>query len=195
MANIKANIDTEVNVKPAKSQVVLVALIITSTICYVAGFMFLWYKPDISWVPLTIASLILFAVYRAWNRSQNDIDLAGSAPTQFTDAVGNSITTDTRALSSPQVVQNIEHLFSGLCHREPLPNPNGLVDNDGNPVPGSEEEAIERVRKVNETAQVITDAVAASFNENNREATYQQPNIDEPQSEILITTNASKSQA
>jgi hypothetical protein len=154
-----------------------------------AGFIFLWHKPSLSWVPISVGILVLFFSAGGWFYSQKDVDYEASVPTYFADSEGNQLITDTRAFSSPTMVQSLEKIFSGLSHRKPLPDPDGLVDESGTPIPNSKSEAQKRVRDVNMAAQEITDMAIAAFGGSENSMAVEQPLLNEPKSDILIATN------
>ena len=112
--NIQTKLDAGVVLKPAKSHVVLVSLIALAAFCFISGFGFIYIGNEMYWLPIVIGcSLCLFAIM-GWFNSQKDIDQENWNPTCFADATGNTLSTDTRALSSPQVVQHIEKVFSAI---------------------------------------------------------------------------------
>ncbi|WP_148261964.1 hypothetical protein [Methylomonas methanica] len=182
--------NTDIQVKPSKSQVVLVSLIILSGICYMAGFLFLWENKTHAWVPLIIGTSIIIPSIFAWFKSQKDTDLENSKPTSFTDGRGNQIVTDTRALMSPEVVQNMERLFCTLTHREPLPEPDGILDKNGIPIPNTVDEARSRVDQANQQAQEIASTASIKLGMSHNSEQGVQPLIDEPYSPKIIHTNA-----
>lgn len=188
----KASLNTSVQVRPSRSQVVLVLLILVSAGCFFTGFAFLWEGKDSSWVPLSIGVFLCAFVVFAWFRAQKDTDLENSSPTTFADGSGNQITTDTRALMSPAGVQNMERLFSVLAHRSPLPEPDGLIDDKGNPIPNTEKEARARVRAANQEAQAVTDKAVDILGVRSENEYGVQPLTDEPYSEYMVRTNIQK---
>lgn len=189
MSDLHSNVSAQIDVKPARSHVVLVALIGLSTICFGVGFLFLWHNATFAWIPLLIGFLVLFLVCIGWILSRKDIDLEGGMPTHIGDSMGNYLRTDTRALTSPEVVQNIERIFSGLCYREPLPKPEGMVDDSGSPIPNSAQEAANMIDDINMESQRITDIVMSGLNIQTDMSSGVQPILDEPLSQELIDTN------
>lgn len=185
----QAQLHTNVQVTPVRSQVVLVSLILLAGLCFTAGFAFLWEDKPFSWVPLLFGTLLCSAVIVAWFRAQKDTDLENAKPTTMQDGAGNQITTDTRALASPESVQNMERLFCALTHREPLPEPDGLIDRLGNPIPDSKEEAIVRVTEANNEAQRLTNIATAGFGTEVEVESGIQPLLDEPYSIEVVQTN------
>lgn len=180
---------TNVLVQPSRSQVLLILLVLLSGVCFVTGFAFLWEGKPNSWVPFIIGIPLCIFVITAWFRAQKDTDLENSNPTTIRGSDGNSITTDTRALLSPQSVQNMEKLLCAITHREPLPEPDGLVDENGVPIPNSKIEAQERVNKANMQAGEITDVATDQLGLKVSNEVGTQPLLDEPFSQAIIDTN------
>ncbi|MCU7805484.1 MAG: hypothetical protein KZQ96_20025 [Candidatus Thiodiazotropha sp. (ex Lucinoma borealis)] len=187
-----AQLNTSVQVIPARSQVVLVSFILLAAICLLSGFAFLWENKQFSWIPLGLGTIISCSVVFAWFKAQKDTDLENAKPTIMQDGSGNQITTDTRALASPESVQNMERLFSVLKHREPLPEPDGLIDSSGNPIPSSQREAIDRVNAANNEAQQLTNIAIEELGIENDAEIGIQPLLDEPYSEQVVKTNVGK---
>ncbi|MEW8352661.1 MAG: hypothetical protein AB2665_02580 [Candidatus Thiodiazotropha sp.] len=187
-----AKLKTDIQVRPSRSQVVLVSLIVLAGICYLSGFLFLWEDKQYSWVPIILGVVLSAVVVAAWFKAQKDTDLENSSPTIVRDNIGNQIATDTRALMSPEGIQNMERLFSALTHREPLPEPDGIIDEFGDPVPNTLQEAQKRVIEANLQAQNIADIASSEFGLGQITSSGVQPLLDEPYSEEIIDTNVGK---
>jgi len=84
----------------------------------------------------------------------------------------------------------MERLFTAISHRAPLPEPDGLVDSQGNPIPNTESEAKNRVAKVNAEAQEITNLAIGALGIPAKGESGIQPLIEEPFSTSVIETNA-----
>lgn len=187
---ISAKLHTAINLKPERSQVVLVAFIILSTICFIAGFIFLWYKHPYFFVPIVLGLLFAFVSKEAWNISRHDVDMANATPTTIKDGKsGAEVTTDTRVLSSVEMVQELGNLLTSLCNRTPLPEPSGLVNDDGSPNPDKKAEAQEHVRKVNETTAELTKQAVSFIAGGRHDEVIEQPLIEMLGDEILSKTN------
>lgn len=191
--NYKANLNTDVNITPSRSQVVLVALIAVICICFLVGFFFLWEEKDYAWVPLSIGLIIVLMVLYAWFKAQKDTDLEHASPTTLTDAAGNAISTDSRALMSPVGIQAVERIYNLISHRVPLPRADGVVDSSGKPVPNTEAEANTRVDKVNSEAQEIikiaADELGLNIQPHVSHDLSEQPIIDEPKIKDIADNN------
>ncbi|MBM1143634.1 hypothetical protein GN155_007585 [Alcanivorax sp. ZXX171] len=152
----------------------------------------MWEGKSDAWIPILIGMCVFFFVVFAWWRAQKDTDLENSNPTTVLDGSGNQITTDTRALMSPDGIQHMERIISALAHRAPLPEPDGLIDHEGNPIPNTKEDARLRVDAANHEAQTATNNAAGALGFYQEREYGIQPIIDEPYSEDVIKTNVKK---
>ena len=187
----RVNAKTDVKLKPERSQVFVVALAVISGISLVAGCLFLWHKPVYSWVPFLFSVLFGGTSIFAWTKSHKNIDLAGAAPTTISKSGANiQVSTDSRALTSPETIQALEKIFALLGHREPLPEPDGLIGADGKPTTGSKLEAEARVRQANDEASRLAKDAAILFGGERAESIVEQPQMNAPGNGVLIKTNA-----
>jgi hypothetical protein len=186
-----AEFKTGVDIRPERSHVFIITFAITSALCLFVGFYFLWHKPSYSWVPIVIGISFAIISFLAWNKSHKNIDLANAHPTTIYDQKsGLQFTTDTRALTSPEPIQALERLFTSLSHRIPLPEPDGLVDSSGAPLPDKKQEAIMQIKNINESTEKMTkEAISFIVGASNGEV-IEQPLLQEPGDDILIKTNA-----
>ena len=168
MNQIGAKFRTSIRVSPKGSQVVIVLLIISFIICLLAGFIFLWYVHPYTWIPFGGAIVLLAIVVKLWLISQKDVDLPSPFPTSIESDDGKqrlTFLTDSKVFSAPQLLQLIEEWFSIVNNRRPLPAPDGLVDREGEPVPGSKDQASEKVEDVNLEAKEISQELYARIQE------------------------------
>jgi hypothetical protein len=156
---IQTKVNAKVKIEPLKSQILLIILTIIAGLCLLIGFAFLWNDKPNSWIPLIIGVSLIGLIFYSWLKSQKDTDWENSVPTSFSDSSGNSIVTDTRALMTPESIQALAKLFQILNFRRPLPEADGLIDDQGRLVPNSAKEALEKVTQTNKEAQFITDKV------------------------------------
>lgn len=186
---MKSQIQTDIKISPAKSQTILFCLAIVAAACLLSGFYFLWYKHESSWIPIVIGLMLLAPVVAGWFKSQKDIDLDSAQPTNIVDERGNQLTIDNRALQSPQLIQNLEKIIYALSHREPLPSPDGLVDNKGVPVPDSKGSAQNIVKEINNKIQITTAQAVTAICLGASQDVAPRPLIEEPKSDLVIATN------
>lgn len=154
-----ANFNTEVVVSSSKSQSVIVIVSLAATVCYLVGFAFIWFEKNYIWVPFAAGTLLYLFVFCAWYKAQSDTDLESSVPTSISDSRGTTVSTDARSLKSPALIQLLYNVFECAANREPLPEPDGLVDAFGQPIPNSKAAATEKVDQANKKAQESVDTM------------------------------------
>ena len=188
--NAKADLTTKISLRPQGSQVVLLAFVLVSSICIFVGFHFLWSERS-SWpIPLVTGAIIALATLFAWFHARRDIDLRDAPPTEITTPAGMHVSTDARSLASPALLQGLTNVLQILSHREPLPEPDGLVNEDGVPVQGSKAEAVSIVRAANEGIREHMGEFATMFAPQDRAEAIQQPVLNQEGDNSLIEANA-----
>lgn len=176
----KAQFAANLSLRPRGSQTLLTVLAVIAALALFTGFYFLWHKPNLAWVPLIIGVLGFAACFVGWYRAQPHVDLESPKATSIlSHETGMEIHTDSRTLASRQAVQGLGELFSTLAQRQPLPEPDGLVDSAGAPVPNSKEDAAARVRTANSEAEALFRETAGAFAEPNGEVAAEQPEVVE----------------
>lgn len=168
----KNQLKTEVQIKPKRSQTVLVSWTILAGVCLATGFYFLWEDKNHAWVPLLSGFAIFGLIVFSWFKSQKDTDLEHASPTILQHCDGSLVQIDARALMAPDGIQLLEKIMSIFANRIPLPEPDGIIDSKGNPIPNSQDRAIEIVDKANDEARKLTDIAAKNFGINAEAATY-----------------------
>ena len=143
------SLGAKIFVSPVLSHSVLTIILFISILPLCAGILFLWYDKDHSWILFLISFLLIIIVCVGWWRSQKFIDLGSSNPTIISDKHGNHIVTDARTLESENSVAQLGFLLQSIGMRNPLPEPNGLVDNKGDTLPDTQHKAIELVNNIN----------------------------------------------
>lgn len=152
-----ASITASVSVTPKFSHSFLVALLLLSILPLIAGFSFLWFEKEHSWVPFSIFFCLFAVAVWGWSKSQKSIDMGNALPTTLTDKSGAQICTDSRMLELPHVIENLGNLFQSMGVREPLPEPDGLVSKDGEILPNSQSEAAQVAQNINEEIKAQSD--------------------------------------
>lgn len=167
MASTSANLKASANfdVKPAKSQVVLVSLSVAAMIALLIGGGLLAVDKPSGWPFVAISTALFAAIVWCWRQSQRDTDLAQSHPTKVVLADGANLSTDSRLLSSPQGVRDLSKVIESLAMRQPLPAPSGLTGPNGVPIPNSEAGALEVVESINADTQRLHDQALLQLNE------------------------------
>lgn len=154
-AELKASVD----VRPARSQVFLVAITIVAAILIICSTFLIWSERDAGWIFLIFSALLLGGGYLLWTKSQSDVDLQEAHPTNIALPDGTNVTTDSRILRSPEGLRAMVQLCNEVLCREPLPAPDGLVDSRAQIIPDSKDAAVARTSQINSTIQSNTNAL------------------------------------
>jgi hypothetical protein len=187
---IPATVATNIFLRPGRSQVVLVASIVLAGICLLAGFAFLRFDPWLSFVPFGFAIILIVLTAWGWLHSQADVDMANSAPASISaDSDLVRIQFDPRTLNNKFAIDNLCTILSNVVHREPLPEPDGIVDSSGRPLPDSREDAASRVREINAETQKMAALVLEKLPTRPEAASVPQIAFEQPRCEAVVTTN------
>jgi hypothetical protein len=154
-----AKVEANVDVRPVRSQVFLVAVVMVSAILIICSALLIGKGQSGGWVFLLLAALLLFVGYKSWEKSQVDVDLLDAHPTLISLPDGTSVSTDSRILRSPEGLRGITQLCDEVLCRQPLPAPDGLVDSSVQIIPDSKGDAQEIVNQINAATQASTNAL------------------------------------
>lgn len=186
----KANILAKIALRPVGSHVLLIAMVILSGICLMTGFIFLWYGKSGWCIPVGLGSIFLLLTLLAWFYSRRDIDLRDASPTQITTTPnGIELSADARSLNSPKQLQRLADILSILSHREPLPEPDGLIDREGTPIVESKAEAVIKVRTMNEDIRKQVSEFANLFVSQDHPESIMQPEFSQEGDSSLSESN------
>lgn len=159
---ISAKVDTAISLSANKSQSIPLALIVLAGISLIATLVFLGIAPERCWLPLLLTLGFSIAGGTLWWRSHKAAELEGGSHTEIHDVTkGLRLVTDSRSLESPLAVQNLASLLTQICHREPLPEPDGMIDSAGNPQPDRKQEASAAVSYANQQAAIALQDTAS----------------------------------
>lgn len=176
---VDAEIKAGLQVAPDRSNIYLVMLGSGALCSLGAVFVFLWHKPELCWVPFLLVLVFLISGWLVWSKSHKNIDMSGAEKTVISNAQsGVILSTDTRALNSSDNVQALARLISLMGHREPLPEPSGMLDSNGHPLPNSKADASRYIDQVNAAVQKETADVAKILSGSDRSELHGQPVID-----------------
>jgi hypothetical protein len=153
--NLKAS--ASFDVRPVRSQVVLVALTVAAITALLVGGALLALDKSSGWAFVLISAGLFASVVWCWRQSHRDADLAQSHPTKVVLADGTNLSTDSRLLSSPDGVRNVAQVLEALALRQPLPEPSGMVGPGVVPIANSKQEAIDVVARINSDNQSVHD--------------------------------------
>lgn len=155
---VSADISAKLSLNPKLSQISIIISLFISAISFLSGFVFIWNGKN--WVvPCLVGTLFLAVSCVGWWRSQRAIDMSNSTPTELTGINGVKILTDTRAIESNNAVNNLSKIMQIIAHRNPLPEANGLIDNNGNVIPNSVDASNQVINKINAENLSVSDAI------------------------------------
>ena len=196
MGKFGANLRASANIIPKGSHVVIVALIILLAICLLTGFLFLWFKPEhysYSIPPFVFSVVFIILIAWFWFVSYKNIDSHLSSPTSITlrdDDTYLALTTDASSIRTPEGIEALERCLSMARQRRPLPEPDGLVDEKGRPIPESNQEAIERIRALNNIVHEMSEMIFKHSEKTTKdEGVVQRRSEHEPIPEEMIKLN------
>ena len=152
-----AKLKTSVSIVPIGSQVAIISLIFVSAMCLCVTFFFIWHNKDFL-IPLISASAIFLVAIVLWFRSHRDIDQGALPPTTIADSDGlhsTSISFHPRSMESDMDLDALGRVVSAMRLRSILPQPDGLVDDEGREIPNSQDEAQGRIDAINEETRAI----------------------------------------
>lgn len=192
--NMDANADLKaaVQITPEKSQVFVLSLVGLTAISLVAGFIFLWHKPDVCWLPFSCAGISAAMAFAAWHFSHKNVDMHGATATSVSRQPdgGLSVVADARLLNSIGGQNALAQLVSIVAYRQPLPMPSGVVDNDGRPLENSRTEAVSQVACINQEIAHATEQVFGSVTKAEVGELIEQPKITSPASSAELVNRS-----
>ena len=154
-------VKTSVSIVPTGSHVVILGLVGILALAFGVSFLFIWYDLNY-WPPLISAFLLLGVIVFLWHRSHRHVDDSFLPPDELTFKHGiteTAISIHPGGLAPSEQFKFIEKILSVLQHQRLLPEPDGLVNEKGNPIPRSEEKARKIVNAVNSEVKQKFDAM------------------------------------
>ncbi|HBL5969377.1 TPA: hypothetical protein LTW63_003432 [Enterobacter hormaechei] len=149
---ISMSASAAVTVTAKKSQSLIMILAITMMLLsFIACFLLYDHNP-LYWVPFVPAGILLITCVSLALLTHKNTDLAGAHATVIESGgpSGFKIVTDPRVdIASKSIVP----LISVLANMHTLPNASGLVDENLNPIPNTELQAMQKVASINLDAQ------------------------------------------
>ena len=187
MLKLLSSFNATIKIVPKGSNLLILCFTGILLFCLGSGFFFILKRVDY-WPPLIAAGVILIVIIFVWCLSRREIDENLIPPINISRSSG----TDSTAISMPHRVitdlENVailERICSAILHRSPLPEPDGLVDEGGNPIPESKDRATEIIQAVNNQVNETIDAIQSYANisrdqgENAQEKIDYEPNIED----------------
>lgn len=147
-----SKIEALIKIVPKGSQVVLLALVFVLALC-VNGLISLMLENLNFWPLLGLVVMLLAAIVFLWLQSYRSVDDGTLPPVDISVSDGTKsakLSIHPRASPFSDQLKLLERAFSAMHNRKPLPDPDGLVDENGVPVPSSEVDARQKVDLVNE---------------------------------------------
>ena len=154
-------VKASIKFSPKGSHTIFWPLILISGFCFSLACV-LTLDGKESWPFLVAGFITLFFVFISWERTHKAVDNNSLQPIIYSTDDGKTSTS--LSLPPPVIldgdnIASLERMFSMMQHRSPLPDPDGLVDDSGNPIPMSEEEARKLVEAANNQVQAIISGV------------------------------------
>ncbi|HHJ4349423.1 hypothetical protein [Citrobacter freundii] len=159
---ISMNASAAVTVSANKSQSLIVILAVTMAIVCVIGCILVYVYNPLYWVLFAVAGVLLIACIILAVLTHRNTDLAGAHATviEAGGAAGVKIVVDPRVdIASQKFVP----LLTVLSNMTTLPEPSGFVDKNLNPIPNTEQEAMQKVASINSEAQLACSEAIANI--------------------------------
>ena len=161
MLRFISKIGAKIDISPRGSHVVILCLVVALLFCLAATFFFIHHEKNY-WPSLIIALVILAVIVLLWFLSRRDIDGESIPPVNISMTNGAKSTTLSlhhRSITEEDSRAALLQILSQALNRSPLPEPDGLVDHDGKPLPESIDEARQRVDAANSQSEQILNTV------------------------------------
>ncbi len=124
------------------------------------GTLFTWNAKPSSWIPFAVGVVLLLVALLSWFVSRKDIDLDGALPITVKNTnTGIEVTADLRMLTGQRKVAALGEALLTAATRDPLPEPDGLVSDEGLPMPERKEDAMRVVAEINEKVHADCDSL------------------------------------
>lgn len=161
MLKFLSKINTKISLIPKGSHVVILCLVGVLLFCLASTFFFVYHEKNY-WPSLIVSILLLIVIILLWFLSRHDIDGSSIPSVNIFTTDGTKSTTVSmhhRSIPEGDRLSAFLQVLSQVLNRSPLPEPDGLVDSDGEPVPESIDEAQQRVEAANNQSEQIRSTV------------------------------------
>ena len=176
MFRLISKIGAKISVNPKGSHAVILCLVGVLLFCLSATFFFIYDEKNY-WPPLIFSLVLLAIIVLLWFLSHRDIDGGSIPPVNISTTDGTKSTTLSlhhRSIPEGGALAAFLQALSQVINRSPLPEPDGLVDHDGKPIPESVDEAKQRVDAANsQSEQILNTIFPDSTSSRNQEAIQQ----------------------
>lgn len=154
MEPVAAKVQASVNINPNRSQTFLVSLVGLAAIL-ASGSAYLNDSP-LGWAFLGLSTLAFVAASLCWWKSQPDVDSENAHPTNLALSQGGAISTDARTIRDPRAMRHLLQIIEAMTTRQPLPDADGLIDDELKLIPNSKEQAQAVTQEINNDTQAVT---------------------------------------
>ena len=183
MLKFISKIGAKVDINPKGSHVVILCLVGALLFCLTATFFFIYH--EMNYWPSLIFSLVLLAIIvLLWFLSYQDIDGRSIPPVNISMTDGAKSTTLSlhhRSITEGDSRAALLQVLSQALNRSSLPEPDGLVDHEGQPIPESVDEAKRRVDAANsQSDQILNTIFVEPTSLRNQEAIRQDSSLQAP---------------
>lgn len=151
--------------KPERSQTLLVSICVVIAFLVTGSVTLLLSGLIAGYFFLAAAFVLTAALLFFWDRGRLDNELANAKQTEL--KIGDtSITADPRTIRGAEDIGLLLNHLAFISQRHPLPKPAGMVDNNQNPIAGTENEAITQVSEINRADQELKEKISKRLNQN-----------------------------
>lgn len=178
-----SKIGTKVDINPKGSHVVILCLVGILLFCLASTFFFIYHEMNY-WPPLIFSLVLLAIIVLLWFLSHRDIDGRSIPPVNIsmTDGVrSTTLSLHHRSITEGDSRAALLQVLSQALYRSQLPEPDGLVDHEGQPNPEAVEEAKRRVDAANsQSDQILNTIFAEPTSLHNQETIQQDSSLQAP---------------
>ncbi|ETK15691.1 hypothetical protein H096_26728 [Pseudomonas sp. FH1] len=164
MVNVSGSVEAKIKVSPLRSQIQVFVYAIAAIVFASLGCFFLWHEKVFWWVPFLVSVIFLVVGLICFFVSYKSTEMYNAVPTEV--IVTNQhvkISADPRIPQHREFFQSIASVFTALSNQKPLPQPDALVDELGNVLPGTEKQARASVDEANRQASNLVKDTLRTF--------------------------------
>ncbi len=183
MLRLFSKFNTRISVSPKGSHAIILSLVGVLLFCLATTFFFIYHEKNY-WPSLILSVAILIVIVLLWLSSRQDVDGSSIPSVNISTTDGTNSTTVSmhhRSIAEGDRLTAFLQVLSQVLNRSPLPEPDGLVDSDGKPVPQSIDEARQRIESANnQSEQILNTVFAEPTSLRNQEAIQQDSSLQAP---------------
>jgi len=153
-------VQARIAVSATRSQVIPVVFALIGAGFCLFGFDHVTDGNNRGWWPVGLGVAAMLASGYFWICARRDSEWADAIPTNIQMRNNNLVlSTDPRLIADKSALENLAALCQVLTYQRKLPEPDGLVDNNCEPVPETKDAAVERAKKIN----LLVEEIHAAF--------------------------------